>query len=555
MPSTADIKLDTPSFKGTITFNTGLFIDGKWVDPVQPDSNDVINPSTGKPIAKCALGSKADVDIAVKAAYKAYKTSWGLKAPGHVRGKYILKLADLLERDADIFAALESINVGKPYSVSRNGDVAGSIRCIRYFGGWADKIEGKTIEIDDSRFAYTRHEPFGVVGQIIPWNFPLLMLAWKVGPALATGNCIVLKPSEMTPLSALKFCDLVTEAGFPPGVVNIINGYGTTVGAAIAEHMDIGKVAFTGSTLVGRKVMEAAARTNLKVVTLELGGKSPSIVFDDCNLEETIKWAGSAMYINMGAWQPLLFMALDSLRRSMLTNPASSFSQVNRACTSSYLRAPAPLFPSHPGPPLIGFYSAGTRLFVQEGVYDEFVEKYTAMVKGLAGATGDPFAKTTQHGPQVSQSQFDRVMDFIASGKSEGAKVSTGGIRHGTEGYFIEPTVFTDVQPEMKIAKEEIFGPVVSIMKFKDEADVIEKANDTVYGLACYVYTENVKVALRVVHALEAGSAFVNTTQMTDASVAFGGFKQSGIGREHGEYALNMYTQVKGVHVNLSMKV
>ncbi|KAJ7058876.1 aldehyde dehydrogenase [Mycena amicta] len=500
MPSTADIKLDTATFKGTVSFNTGLFIDGKWVDPVEPASIDIVNPSTGKNIAKVALGSKKDVDIAVKAAHKAYKTTWGLKCPGYTRGKLLLRLADLLERDAAQFAALETVNVGKPFLTAKNADVAGSVRCIRYFGGWADKVEGKVIETDEKKFAYTRHEPFGVVGQIIPWNFPLLMLSWKVGPALATGNCIVLKPSEMTPLSALLFADLCVEAGFPAGVINIVNGYGTTVGAAISEHMDIHKVAFTGSTLVGRKVLEAAARSNLKVVTLELGGKSPSIVFDDCDLEQTIKWSTQAMYANMG-----------------------------QSCI------------------------AGTRIFVQDTIYDSFVSKYTAMVKALGTATGDPFAEDTKHGPQVSQTQFDRIMGYIKSGKSDGAKVHIGGERHGTEGFFIQPTIFTDVTPEMTIAKEEIFGPVVAIMKFKTEEEVIEKANETVYGLACYVYSDNVKRALRVAHALEAGSAFVNTAQATDPAIPFGGYKQSGIGREHGEYALATYTQVKGVHVNLGV--
>ncbi|KAF7297870.1 Aldehyde dehydrogenase [Mycena chlorophos] len=503
MTGTGEITLDTATFKGTVNFHTGLFIDGKWVDPVDAgESIDVVNPSTGKPIAKVSLGSKKDVDIAVKVAHKAYKTSWGLKVPGFTRGKLLMRLADLIERDADQFAALEAINVGKPFAVAKAADVAGTVRCIRYFAGWADKIEGKVIETTEDKFAYTRHEPYGVVGQIIPWNFPLLMLSWKVGPALSTGNTIVLKPSEMTPLSALKFAELVAEAGFPPGVFNIVNGYGWTVGQAITEHMDIQKVAFTGSTLVGRKVLEAAARTNLKVVTLELGGKSPSIVFDDCDLEQTVKWNVQSMYANMG-----------------------------QSCI------------------------AGSRIFVQEGIYDKFVAGYTAAIQAFANATGDPFSPGTKHGPQVSQTQFDRIMGYIDAGKADGAKVHVGGERHGNEGFFIQPTIFTEVKAEMKIAKEEIFGPVTAIMKFKTEEEVIEKANDTVYGLACYVYSDNVKRALRVAHALEAGSAFVNTGQTTDPAIPFGGYKQSGIGREHGEYAIATYTQVKGVHVNLGVSL
>ncbi|KAJ7169303.1 aldehyde dehydrogenase [Mycena crocata] len=501
MPSTCTIDLDTASFKGSIKLNTGLFIDGKWCDPVNANETvDAINPSNGKKIAAVQVGSSKDVDIAVKAAYKASKTTWGLKCPGSTRGKLISRLADLIERDMDEFAALESLNAGKPFHIAKGVDMAGVVRCIRYFGGWADKVQGNTIETNELKLAYTRHEPYGVVGQIIPWNFPMLMLSWKVGPALATGNCIILKPSEMTPLSALKFADLCAEAGFPPGVVNIINGYGSTVGQAISEHMDIAKVAFTGSTLVGRKVLEASARTNLKVVTLELGGKSPTVIFDDCNLDQTIKWTTQAMYGNMG-----------------------------QSCV------------------------AGSRIFVQEGIYDKFMERFTEMVRALGSATGDVFDSTTNHGPQVSQLQFDRIMGFIESGKKDGATVHIGGERHGQEGYFIQPTIFTDVTPDMKIVKEEIFGPVAAVLKFKTEEEVIEAANATTYGLSCCVFSENIARALRVAHALESGSAFINTAQTIDPAIPFGGYKQSGMGREHGEYALATYTQVKGVHVNLGL--
>ncbi|KAJ6526804.1 aldehyde dehydrogenase [Mycena capillaripes] len=500
MPGTTTIEINNAAYKGSISINTGLFIGGKWVDPVEPDTIDIINPATGKKISAVSLGSVKDVDIAVKAAQKAFKTSWGLKCPGSERGKLLNRLADLLERDIEIFAALEAINVGKPFHVAKAQDMGGSIACIRYMAGWTDKVQGNTIQTQDTKLAYTRHEPYGVVGQIIPWNFPMLMLSWKVGPALATGNCIVLKPSEMTPLSALKFAELVVEAGFPPGVVNIINGYGTTVGQGISEHMEISKVAFTGSTLVGRKVLEASAKSNLKVVTLELGGKSPTVIFDDCNLDQTIKWATIAMYGNMG-----------------------------QSCV------------------------AGSRIFVQEGIYPQFIEKFTAAVKGLGQATGDPFAATTQHGPQVSKVQYDRIMGYIESGKESGATVHIGGDRHGTEGFFIQPTIFTDVTPEMKIVKEEIFGPVAAVMKFKTEEEVIEAANATTYGLSACVFTENISRALRVAHALESGQAFVNSAQLVDPAMPFGGYKASGIGREHGEYALATYTQVKAVHVNLGL--
>ncbi|KAJ7266416.1 aldehyde dehydrogenase [Mycena haematopus] len=510
MPGSTTLEIVTAAFKGSITVNSGLFIDGNWryqsgyktLKPLTHDSLTLIRSvATGQKIAAVSLGSAKDVDIAAFPRAKrmqAYKTTWGLKCPGKERGRLMIRLADLLERDMDTFAALECINAGKPFAVAKSVDIAGSIQWIRYFGGWADKVQGKTIESSETKLAYTRHEPYGVVGQIIPWNYPLLMLAWKFGPALATGNCIVLKPSEITPLSALKFAELVAEAGFPPGVVNIVNGYGATVGQAISEHMHISKVAFTGSTLVGRKVLEASARTNLKVVTLELGGKSPTVIFDDCNLDQTIKWATHAMYGNMG-----------------------------QACV------------------------AGSRIFVQEGIYPQFIERFTAMVKGLTEATGDPFEASTNHGPQVSK----RIMGYIASGKESGATVHIGGDRHGTEGYFIQPTIFTNCTPDMKIVREEIFGPVAAIMTFKTEEEVIEAANATEYGLSACVFSENIGRAIRVAHAFESGSTFVNSAQLTECSIPFGGYKASGIGREHGEYALATYTQVKAVHVNLGLVI
>ncbi|KAK7013966.1 aldehyde dehydrogenase [Favolaschia claudopus] len=479
--------------RGSISVHTGLFINGEWVEPVEPDTHDIINPATGKKITTISLGSARDVDLAVAAAQKAYKTVWGLKCPGSKRGKLLTRLADLIERDIEQFIALESLNTGKPFNSAKNVDMAESVSCIRYFGGWADKVHGKTVEsqLGEQKLAYTRHEPYGVVGQIIP----LRMVSWKIGPALATGNCVVLKPSEITPLTALKFAKLVTEAGFPPGVVNIVNGYGSTVGQAIATHPKISKIAFTGSTLVGRKILEESARTNLKVVTLELGGKSPTIIFDDCNLEQTVKWAMQAMYPNSG-----------------------------QSCV------------------------AGSRLFVQEGIYPQFMEKFTAAVTALSQATGDPFGNGTRHGPQ-------RIMGYIASGKDEGASLHLGGERHGAEGYFIKPTIFTDVTPSMKIVKEEIFGPVAVIMKFKTEEEVIEAANATEYGLSACVFSDNISRAIRVAHAVESGSAFVNSSQLVEPSMPFGGYKASGIGREHGEYALETYTQVKAVHINIGVTI
>lgn len=466
MTSIFEYTFDTPSYKGTASINTGLFINGKFVDPVEGGNIEVVNPATGKVITSVAGGSKKDVDLAVEAARKAMKTSWGFKTSGDLRGRMLNKLADLMEQHTDELAALESLNIGKPFAVSRVGDVASTIRCLRYYAGWADKIQGKTIETTDKKFAYTRHEPYGVVGQIIPWNFPLSMLAWKIGPALATGNAIVLKPSEITPLSALKVASWINEAGFPPGVVNIVNGYGPTVGQAIAEHPHIMKLAFTGSVLTGRKVQEAATRTNMKVVTLELGGKSPNIIFDDADLEQAVKWAVRGIFGNMG-----------------------------QVCT------------------------AGSRIFVQEGIYDAFLDAFTMAARSLQAATGDPFAQTTKHGPQASQTQFDRVMGYIDSGKRDGAKLHTGGERHGDEGYFIQPTIFTNCTPAMKIVQEEIFGPVAAVIKFKTEEEVIELANDTTYGLACAVFTQNNSRAIRVAHALEAGTAWINSVNDSDTKV------------------------------------
>ncbi|EKM77505.1 hypothetical protein AGABI1DRAFT_108032 [Agaricus bisporus var. burnettii JB137-S8] len=502
MPKTYTHTFNGPVFKGTSQLNTGLFINNQWVDAVEGGTLDVIDPATGKVITPVAAGSAKDVDIAVEAATKAYKTSWGLNMPGSERGRLLYKLADLMEKHSEEFAALEMLNVGKPYGPAKTFDLAQSIYTIRYYAGWADKIHGKTIETRDTKMAYTRHEPYGVVGAIVPWNFPLLMTVWKLGAGLCTGNTIILKPSELTPLSVLRLADLFVEAGFPPGVFNIVNGYGNTVGQAIAEHMKISKVAFTGSTLTGRRILKAASETNLKKVALELGGKSPTIIFDDADLEQTLKWASAGIFTNMG-----------------------------QSCV------------------------AASRIFVQEGIYDKFLQEFTKIAKTLTENTGSPFNPTTQHGPQISQTQFDRVMGFINSGKQEGAKVQIGGERHGTEGYFIKPTIFTDVTPQMSIMQDEIFGPVCSVVKFKTEEEVLSIANDVAYGLGANVFTENTAIAIKMAHGLEAGSIWVNCAQHTDMNVPFGGYKQSGMGRELGQYALDSYTQVKAVHINLGQRL
>jgi aldehyde dehydrogenase (NAD+) len=412
------------------------------------------------------------------------------------RGRLLNRLADLIETHADELAALESMDNGKPVSVAKAVDVPATVACYRYFAGWADKVQGRTIPIDGNFFCYTRLEPVGVVAQIIPWNFPMLMQAWKLAPALATGNTVVMKPAEQTPLSALRIGELIVEAGYPEGVVNLLPGYGPTAGAALASHMDVDKVAFTGSTEVGRLVMEAAAKSNLKRVTLELGGKSPNIVFADTDVDEAVEGAHFGLFFNHG-----------------------------QCCC------------------------AGSRVFVEEKIYDQFVEKSGARAKNRT--VGDPFDPKTEQGPQVDDTQFDKVMGYIESGRSEGAKLVCGGERVGERGYFIQPTVFADVHDEMKIAREEIFGPVMSIIPFKGLDEVVERANRTAYGLAAAVWTRDIQKALAISNSVRAGTVWVNCYNVLDTRAPFGGFKQSGIGRELGEYGLQQYTEVKTVTMRL----
>jgi aldehyde dehydrogenase (NAD+) len=473
-----------------------MFIGGQWVDAVSGKTFPTINPATGEPICNVAEGDKADIDKAVAAARKAFESGPWPKMAAAERGRLLNKLADAIESNLEDLAALESLDNGKPVSVAMAADLPLVVKCYRYYAGWADKNHGKTIPIEGNFFCYTRHEPVGVVGQIIPWNFPLLMQAWKWGPALAMGNCIVLKPAEQTPLTALAVAKLAQEVGFPDGVINVVPGYGPTAGAALSNHMDVDKVAFTGEGATGRIIMTAAANSNLKRISLELGGKSPNIVFADADLDAAIEGAFFGLFFNQG-----------------------------QCCC------------------------AGSRLFVEEKVHDQLADKLTAKAKQMK--LGDPFDPATTQGPQVSDEQMNRILGYIDSGMTEGAKCLTGGKRFGNRGYFVEPTVFTDVKDEMKIAKEEIFGPVMQIMKFKDINEVIDRGNRTAYGLAAAVWTRDLKKAHAIANSIRAGTIWVNCYDVFDAAAPFGGYKMSGIGRELGEYALELYTEVKTVTVAL----
>ncbi|XP_072034042.1 aldehyde dehydrogenase, mitochondrial-like [Amphiura filiformis] len=488
-----------PIIKPDIQYNQ-IFINNEFVDAVSGKRFATLNPSTEEVICDVAEADKADVDIAVKAAREAFRlgSPWRTMDASD-RGLLMYRLADLIERDRALLASLETLDNGKPYNVAWHADLGLTIKCIRYFAGWTDKIEGKTIPIDGNFFCYTRHEPIGVCGQIIPWNFPLLMQAWKLGPSLATGNCMVMKLAEQTPLSALHIASLIKEAGFPPGVVNILPGYGPTAGMAIAEHPDVDKVAFTGSTEVGKLIQQAAGRTNLKNVTLELGGKSPHVILSDADIEDAVETSHTALFFNHG-----------------------------QCCT------------------------AGSRTFVEESIYDKFVEAATERAKKRT--VGNPFDSSNEQGPQVDEEQFTKILGLIESGKKEGAKMNCGGGKAHDRGYFIQPTVFSDVQDNMRIAQEEIFGPVQQILKFKNLDEVIERGNNSMYGLAAGVMTQDIDKALYLAQGLRGGTVWVNTYDVFTAQAAFGGFKQSGIGRENGQYALNCYTEPKSVIVRIPQK-
>ncbi|KAG1659995.1 Retinal dehydrogenase 1 [Nymphon striatum] len=473
-----------------------IFINNEWVNSVSGKTFPTINPATEEKFADVQEGDKADVDKAVKAAKAAFKRNspWR-KMSASARGRLLNKLADLLIRDVEIIATLDSLDMGKSF---RNacGDVHFLSGVVRYNAGLADKIEGRTINSDANAFTYTREDPVGVCGLIVPWNFPVHMCGMKVSAALAAGNTVIVKPAEQSPLSALHLASLVKEAGFPPGVVNVVPGYGPTAGAAISEHMDINKVSFTGSTEVGKLIQKAAAESNLKRVTLELGGKGPLIILPDADLDVAADIAHMGLFFNQG----------------------------EVCCASS-------------------------RTFVDASIYDKFVQK--SKERAEKHTVGDPFDESTQMGPLVDKEQFEKVLDLIESGKKEGAKLECGGGRLGSKGYFVKPTIFSNVQDNMRIATEEIFGPVQQILKYNTVEEAIERANDTTYGLAAGIVTKDLNNALRFAEEVEAGTIWVNCANVFTAQAPFGGFKMSGNGREMGIDGIRAYTETKTVYINL----
>ncbi|KAJ6002819.1 Aldehyde dehydrogenase [Penicillium sp. IBT 35674x] len=488
----------------TWTQPIGLFINNKWVKSSDGAKIASINPATAKEITSVYAGTAEDINTAVKAARAALNHPSWRDMSGLDRGKLMNRLAQLIDDNKETLATIETCDNGKPYQVSLNDDMTETAETIRYYGGYADKVFGQVIDTTVDKFAYTVRQPVGVCGQIIPWNFPLSMAAWKLGPALACGNAVVLKPAEQTPLSILFLANLIVEAGFPPGVVNIVNGHGAIAGATLASHMDVDKIAFTGSTATAKQIMKMAS-VNLKNITLETGGKSPLIVFNDADLEQAVEWAHIGIMYNQG-----------------------------QICTAT------------------------SRILVQDEIYDRFVAAFKAQIKKVS-KVGDPFDENTFQGPQVTQAQYDRILSYVDVGTSEKATLECGGKPFkgpgAGNGFFIEPTVFTNVKPNMRIYQEEVFGPFACICRFKTEEDAVQMANDSTYGLGSAVFTTNLTRAHRVAKRIEAGMVWINSSQDSDWRIPFGGVKQSGIGRELGEAGLDAYSSLKAVHVNMKSKL
>ncbi|MEM9826135.1 MAG: aldehyde dehydrogenase family protein [Planctomycetota bacterium] len=484
------VALDPPKVE-----HTQCFIDGQWVDAISGKTFATINPATEELIAHVAEGDAADIDAAVKAARSAFQSGPWRKMDARERGRLLCKLADAIEDHQEELARLETLDNGKPIKESRGADLPLVIDVLRYYGGYADKIQGETIPIRGEHLCYTVKEPVGVVGQIIPWNFPMAMVAWKWGPALAAGCTIVMKPAEQTPLTCLKMAQLAQDVGIPDGVINIVPGYGPTAGGALVDHPDVDKIAVTGEGATAKIIMANAAKT-LKRITFELGGKSPNVVMADADLDAAAAGTYLGMFLNQG-----------------------------QCCC------------------------AGTRLFVHKSIKDAFVAKLSEMANGKR--VGNPFDESTDQGPQIDQAQFDKIMRYVDKGNQQGAHCVTGGKRVGEKGFFVAPTIFDNVDDDMAIAREEIFGPVLSVLEFEDEAEAIRRANDTAYGLAAAVWTRDITAAHRFAKEVRAGTVWVNCYDVFDTAAPFGGFKVSGQGRELGTEGLKPYLESKTVTVKL----
>jgi aldehyde dehydrogenase (NAD+) len=483
----------------TVIRKPGLFIDNQWRPSSSGKTMDVINPATEEVVAQVPSADRSDVAAAVAAARAAFTGPWS-QMSARERGRIVRRIADRLTDRVDEISRLETLHNGKPISESRHIEVPAAAECFEYYAGWADKVMGETIPVKGNHLTYTLREPIGVVAAIVPWNFPLLLAAWKIAPALACGNVVILKPASQTPLTALALGEIAIEAGLPAGVLNVITGPGSSVGQAIVEHPGIDKIAFTGDTTTGKAIMRSAADT-LKKITLELGGKSPNIVLPDADIDAAIRGATIGIFYGKG-----------------------------EVC------------------------AAGSRLLVDRSIKDEFVDKLAARTKKMT--PGDPMDPKTRFGALASKKQLETVLRYIESGRSEGATLVAGGSRAdiGTgQGYFVQPTVFADVKPEMTIAREEIFGPVLAAIEFADLDEAIARANDTPYGLAAGVWTRDIKKAHYVARKLQAGTVWVNTYNVYDTAAPFGGYKQSGFGREMSAHALEHYTQVKSVWIDLNL--